>query len=224
MKKRNLIKTVALSLFSAVILSGCASMSYTGTDYKAENAGKVQTQEGFYFSTYTKSSADEGIDMTVGMTKSSLQDVTAVYVKVANKTTAPYAIYKKNFAFSSDSKTVSLVSPAQFVNAYQSQETGTYAGMQAIAPTIATIATISNNFQTDGQNQAVAQNNSQKSLNAQIESFVDGITKYSLASISVLKAGETKYFYLFLQTDGTYPVNMTYKDLKYTFSNKSTSL
>lgn len=220
MKKHNLIKTLSFVVLSAFVLTGCASMSYTGSDYDVNNVKKLQTQGGFYFSTYSKKSTTENVDLRIGVAQTPIQDVLVIYAELTNNNKSPYVLYQKDFKFTSSNGKAQIITAAQYINAYQSQETSAYASMQALAPTIATIATISNNFQTDGQNKVVTEQNSRSNLNAQIEKVVDGVTKFSLTNASVISAGETKYYYLFLQTNVESTISLNYKDLAYTFATK----
>ena len=99
-------------------------MDYTGSDYNEQNAGSIQTSAGFYFKTYRKHSDIENVDMTLGVTRSVIPNVYIVYINVENKNNEDYIIYQKNISYSSDTERVRLVTASEYINAFQSQETG----------------------------------------------------------------------------------------------------
>ena len=96
-KKQNLCKYIFTLIFSLCLLTGCASVSYVGSDYNKENVRNVQTREDFYFSTYKKTSQKENIDMSVGLGKTPLMEVLVFYVAITNKSATPYATYLKDY-------------------------------------------------------------------------------------------------------------------------------
>lgn len=219
-KKLNLIKNLTLVIACTFLLTGCASMSYVGSDYDALNQKGIQTSAGFYFSTYKKTSALENIDMSVGITKSAIPDVYMVYIGVDNNNDEDYVIYQRDFSYSANEGRVRLVSASEYINAFQSQETGSYAGMQSLAPTISNIATIANNFQPTGQENVVYQQNTRDNLENQIGGLSKDIVSHTITSAVSVGAKSKKYFYNFIETEGATAVSVNYKDLEYKFGTK----
>lgn len=223
MKKHNLTKNLFLTclLFGAMlVLSGCTSLSYVGDDYNIKNASTVQTNELFTFSAYTKTSAAEDIDMQLGVAKTPLPDALVVYVNIKNKNTmADYVFYMKDFVIKAGNETLSAIPPSSYLNAYQSYETGTYNGLSNIAPTLGAFADIHNAYQNinNTTNTAAAKSASSNAVTSQISSIASGISNHTITSASVVKAGGSDFFYIFLKDPMFLPIDITYKDLKYSF-------
>ena len=83
-----IIKFLTLFLLS-MILTGCASLDYSGEDYIADNMQTVKTAEDFIFKTYKKSLED--VNVKIGISKTSVPEILALYVKIENLSTdSPY--------------------------------------------------------------------------------------------------------------------------------------
>lgn len=221
-KKHNLIKKLFISAVLAgcmVVLSGCTTLSYVGDDFDSKNSSTVQTNELFTFSTYNKTSNEENIDMKVGVSKTPLPDALVVYVGIKNNTLADYIFYLKDLEIKVGNEKLSAIAPSSYLEAYQSYETGTYAGLSNIAPTLGAFADIQNNYQNvnNTTNTAATKSNSQNAITSQIGSIVSGISKHTISSASVVKSGGSEFFYVFLKDPAQMPIEITYKDLKYSF-------
>lgn len=224
MKRANLIKKLFLNMVligSLFILAGCTSLSYVGDDYSQENASAVQTSELFTFSTYTKKSESENIDMKLGVSKTPLPDAYVVYVNIKNNSTAAdYVFYLKDFIIKAGNETLSAIPPSSYLNAYQSYETGTYNGLSNIAPTLGAFADIQNAYHNvNNINSSVTKTNSNNAITSQIGSIVSGISNHTITSASVVKANSSDFFYVFLKDPQFLPIDITYKDLQYSFGN-----
>ncbi len=222
MKKTNSIKKLFLTavlLGSAFVLAGCTSLSYVGDDYNQTNTRTIQTSELFTFSTYTKNSESEDIDMRIGVSKTPLPDALVVYVDIKNNSTAAdYVFYLKDFLIKAGNETLSPIPPSAYLNAYQSYETGTYNGLSNIAPTLGAFADIQNAYHNvNNVNSTVAKTNSNNAVTSQIGSIVSGISNHTITSASVVKANGSNFFYVFLKDPSFLPIDITYKDLKYSF-------
>jgi hypothetical protein len=224
MRKQNLIKTFMTLCASALFLTGCASISYIGDDYDVTNAKAIQTSEGFYISTYKKASADQNIDMKMGVVQTPIQNVLGVYIEITNNNTINYIAYLKDFDIKLNSRTAEIITPSMYINAYQSDQTGMYASAQALAPTLSNIAKISNNFQPQGEAQNITMANAENTLSGQIRDVVDSISQHSITTAKVISPKEKEYFYIFVKGDEEdCPLTLNYKDLNYTFGVKQTS-
>ena len=98
---KNSIKNLFLTMVlggAMVLLSGCTSLSYVGDDFDAKKSASLQTSELFTFSTYTKTSDEENINMKLGVAKTPLPDALVVYINIKNNSTASdYVFYLKDF-------------------------------------------------------------------------------------------------------------------------------
>ena len=221
-KKHNLIKNLFLTMLlagSMAILTGCTSLSYVGDDFDSKNSATVQTSELFTFSTYNKSSNEGNIDMKVGVSKTPLPDALVLYVDIKNNTAADYIFYLKDMEIKVGNEKLTPIAPSSYIEAYQSYETGTYAGLANIAPTLGAFADIQNNYQNVNNtiNTAASKSNSHNAVTSQIGSIVNGISKHTISSASVIKSGNSEFFYIFLKDPAQLPIDITYKDLTYSF-------
>ncbi len=222
-KKASSIKKLFLSLVllgSTVILSGCTSLSYVGDDYNSKNISTVQTNELFTFSTYAKTSEEENINMKVGVSKTPLPDALVVYVNIKNNSTiADYIFYLKDLGIKAGNETLTPISPSSYLNAYQSYETGTYNGLSNIAPTLGAFADIQNAYHNvnSGINNAATKSASSSAISGQIGTITNGISDHTITSAGVVKPNSSEFFYVFLKDPDFLPIDITYKDLNYSF-------
>jgi len=224
-KKTSSIKNLFLTTVLTgclVLLSGCTSLSYVGDDFDSKKTATIQTSELFTFSTYTKTSKEENIDMKLGVSKTPLPDALVVYVNIKNNSTAAdYVFYLKDFVIKTGNETLSPIQPSSYLNAYQSYETGTYNGLSNIAPTLGAFADIQNAYQNVNNmvNTASAKNNVNNAATSQIGSIAKGISSHTISSAGVIKANGSDFYYIFLKDPGSLPIDITYKDLKYSFGS-----
>ncbi len=66
-------------------------------------------------------------------------------------------------------------------------------------------------------NTAASKSNSHNAVTSQIGSIVNGISKHTISSASVIKSGNSEFFYIFLKDPAQLPIDITYKDLTYSF-------
>lgn len=222
-KKAGLIKKLFLCLVlsgSMAILSGCTSLSYVGDDYNSKNTATVQTNELFTFSTYAKTSKEDNINMKVGVSKTPLPDALAVYINIKNNSTvADYIFYLKDLTIKAGNETLTPISPSSYLNAYQSYETGTYNGLSNIAPTLGAFADIQNAYHNvnNGINNAATKSASTNAVSSQIGTIANGISSHTITSAGVIKPNSSNFFYIFLKDPDFLPIDITYKDLNYSF-------
>ena len=223
MKKNSAIKNLFLGIIlcgTLCILSGCTSLSYISDDYDVKNTQTVQTSELFTFSTYTKTSNTENIQMKLGVAKTPLPDALVVYVNIKNNSSvADYVFYLKDFIMKAGNETLSAIPPSAYINAYQSYETGTYNGLSNIAPTLGAFADIQNAYHnvTSMNNTAASKSSSTTAVSNQIGSIANGISNHTITSASVVKTNSSNFFYIFLKDPNTLPINFAYKDLTFSF-------
>ncbi len=224
-KKLNLTKNLFLSFVLAgclVLLSGCTSLSYVGDDFDTKKSASIQTSELFTFSTYTKTLEEDNIDMKLGVAKTPLPDALVVYINIKNNSTAAdYVFYMKDLVIKAGNETLKPLTPSAYLNAYQSYETGTYNGLSNIAPTLGAFADIQNAYQNVNNmvNTASARSNADTAATSQIGAIAKGISSHTITSAGVIKTGSSDYFYVFLKDPDFLPLDITYKNLTYSFGN-----
>ena len=224
----NKIKTFSLMLctlfLSVLALGGCSTLTYSGEDYNPQNASLVQTNEEFYFSTYSKTSQEENITLRFGISKTPVPDVLVTYVQVENKSNVDdYVFYLKDLNITSSGEAVKFITTSNYVGAYQSSQAGALAAMSQATGTLGSIANIANSYQILNQTSPVVENQGLSSSDdsfKQIGLIADGISAHTINNSTVIAPNESKYFYLFLKDPQSYPIDINYKDLSYTFMVK----
>lgn len=175
MKKLFLLFTIVLSAF---VFCACSSLNYVGADFDQKNETVINTPEGFNFRVYKKSSAQENIDVAIGLDDTLEADIYAMYIDITNKNNTPYTVNLDEMSFTHDSGVGLTVVPV-----YQySQLAGNDKTTLAIA-------------------------------------------ERSLDGSATVQAQDSSFYYVFLRkgdlNDDT--INITYKDLTFTFVDSRTS-
>lgn len=219
-------KTLMLSalLISALALGGCSSLTYVGDDYNASNVAGIQTSESFYFSTYNKTSESEEISLRLGVSKTPVTGVLVTYIQINNNSSVnDYVFYMKDFNISANNETVGVISPSNYLGAYQSTQAGAIASMSQSGGAFSSIATIANTYQQLNQNSSTMQTSTTSNNDSafkQISAVVKGISDHTINTAAVIKPKENKFFYIFIQDPQVYPIKIDYKDLTYSFMVK----
>ena len=213
------------TLFLSVLaLGGCSTLTYSGEDYNPQNASLVQTNEEFYFSTYSKTSQEENITLRFGISKTPVPDVLVTYVQVENKSNVDdYVFYLKDLNITSSGEAVKFITTSNYVGAYQSSQAGALAAMSQASGTLSSFATIANNYQRLNQTSPTAEPSNVSADDGaykQISTVVEGISKHTINNAAVVAPRENRFFYLFLKDPGVYPIKADYKDLSYSFMVK----
>lgn len=224
MKKHNLMLKNFLAVFAAscvLCLTGCTSLSYTGEDCDQKNISTVQTEELFTFSTYKKPIEADEIIMKVGVSKTPLPDAYVAYINIENLSdVADYIFYLKDLTIKAGNETLTPIAPSAYLEAYQRYETGTYAGLSSLAPTLGNFASIQNSYQGSNVTAANIQNAADKSsvaATSEIGSIANGIAAHTITASAIVGAKENRFFYIFLKDPKFLPIDILYKDLKFTF-------
>lgn len=217
-KKLNLFKNI-LVCFGALVLCGCSALQYSGDDFDKIKQSSVTTNESFYFKTYEKQ-VNTAVTMKVGVAKSQISDVLAVYIGVQNNGDYPYNFNTEDVYVRLGGKTAKIVKSSDYVTWYQEQEQALIAASSGLAPTLNSVANFANHYQSDTRQIAMAENNDMELSLKQISAVAEGIETHALRSIAQIPSGEKKYFYLFIEDTELYPVEITYQNLKYTFDVK----
>lgn len=225
MKKQNLCNLIlgcTMAVLTAVLTAGCSSvLSYSGEDFDKSYSKTVQTNESFVFSTYLKESPAEKIAVRAGVSKAPLEGVLVLYFELTNQSDGTKTFNVREVIASAAEKRLAMINPSEYINAYQGEQIGMVASMQAMAPTLRNMATISNNaFANDSRN-TVNEYAANDSATKEIYDIVNGISAHTLNTAVTIKPYSKNYYYIFYQDIDEYPVNIEYKDLKYSFVGKS---
>ncbi len=219
MKRKLSITSIILG--AALLLCGCSTLDYSGEDFNKSNSQTITTKETFYFSTYTKQTSEGGAKISVGISKSQVQEILAVYLGVDN-TQGAGAIpvsYSDVKVWAADSP-ADFITPANYIAVYKGEQSDLIMGAQAMAPTITNMANIANNYYNTGQNPILRDQNASNASLRQLDDTITGIREHSITSTSLVKAGEKKYYYIFVKDDDRYPIKIQYKGLEWVYSNK----
>jgi hypothetical protein len=173
------------------------------------------------FSTYQKEA--DGLGLRLGISKSPVQGALIVYVEVTNNTGSDYVFSAKDLVLTTkaDGKQIPTINPADYINAYQGEQTGLIAGMQAMAPTLKSIATISNATYANELRSTHAEHLATDSNTLEIANLVKGIARHTLGTSATVENNSKNYFYLFYQDMDTFPIEVKYGNLTYSFMGKS---
>jgi len=216
MKKLSLISII---LGAALFLCGCSTLNYSGEDFDKSNSQTLTTKEAFYFSTYAKKAGDAKV--SVGISKSQVQEVLVVYLGIDN-TQSEKAIpvsYADVKIWAGD-MAADLITPANYMAVYKGEQSELIMGAQAMAPTITNMANMANNYYNTGQNPILRDQNASTASLRQLDDTIAGIREHSITNTSLVKAGEKKYYYIFVKDDDRYPIRIQYKGLEWVYSNK----
>ena len=128
-----------LVFFVSVMLYGCASLDYTGEDYKAENTQTIKTQEDFVFNTYKK--AIDNVNIKVGISKTPVQEILALYVQVENLNyKIPYTFKVEDLRVYDSEGEIQFITSNNYLNIYQTQESSAMSAMSTMGATLGNMA------------------------------------------------------------------------------------
>lgn len=214
-KKLNWLKNIVIC-FGALALCGCSALQYSGDDFNKANQTNITTNESFYFRAYNKQ-INSDVAMKVGVTKSQIPDIFVIYIGIQNNSEYSYTLNPEDITVKVGGKTPRFVKPSDYVSFYQDQENALIAASQGLAPTLNSVANIANHYQTDNYQLAIAENNEMELSLKQIAVVAGGIESHALRTLVQIPPHSKKYYYLFIEDDELYPVQISYLDLKYSF-------
>ena len=218
-KKLNWLKNI-LVCFGALALCGCSALQYSGEDFNKQYQTNVTTNESFYFKPYTKQ-VNNNVALSIGVTKSQIPDVLAVYIGVQNNSEYPFTFDVDEFSVKTGNKTARYVKPSDYVSFYQDQENALLNASQGIAPTLSSVANIANHYyQGETRQMAIAENNEMEISLKQIATVAAGIESHALRTSAQIPANTKNYYYLFIEDVELYPIEISYSNLKYTFDKQ----
>ena len=220
MKKIKFIKSAVLFCFvalSALFLSGCATLSYTGEDYNESNIQTIKTSEDLIFNTYKKSI--DNVNVKIGISKTPVPEILALYVQIENLSyETPYTFKVEDLLLSNNEKNLQFITSDNYLNIYNSQEASSMAAMGAMSATLSNMTGMTANM--NEFNQSMLQNSAQESNRSafsQLQTIGEQISKHSIKHSSTISPRKSQYFYFFFEDLGVFPVNVDYRGLKYQF-------
>lgn len=207
-----------LILFAiSLMLFGCASLEYTGEDYKAENSQTVKTNEDFVFSTYKKSL--DSVNVKIGISKTPVQEILALYVQIENLNyESPYTFKVEDLRVYDEDGDIQFITSNNYLSIYQTQEASSMSAMSTMGATFQNMSGLTAQYneinQTNIQN--VSQMANDDAFN-RMEVLGNGILKHSIRVSSNISPRKTQYFYFFFQDKEKSPIYVKYKGLIYQF-------
>ncbi|MBQ8634685.1 hypothetical protein IJ425_00845 [bacterium] len=216
MKFKSFFNFFAISAM-AVLLAGCATLSYTGEDYTQSNLQTVKTNEDLVFNTYKKTTGN--VNVKVGITKTPVPEILALYVQVENLSyETPYVFKVEDLRLSNDNQELQFITSSNYLTIYNNQEASSMAAMSSMSHAITSMTGMNTNM--NEYNASMMQNSAQQSNQSafsHLEAIGNQISKHSIKHSSTISPRRSQYFYFFFEDLDLFPVYVKYKDLTYQF-------
>lgn len=220
MKLKNLFKILSkqiILLTLSVILTGCATLSYSGEDYSADNTQTIKTQEDFIFNTYKKTI--DNANIKIGISKTPVPEILALYVQVENLSyETPYVFRVENLRISNPDSELQFLTSNNYLSIYQNQEANSMAAMSSMGQTLTNMTGMMTNY--NEFNQSMAQNAAEetnKSAFNRMEQIGNQILSHSIKVSSTISPRRSQYYYFFFEDFDKFPIYVKYKTLNYQF-------
>ena len=211
-----ILKFLALFIL-AIALFGCTSLEYTGEDYKVENTQTIKTAEDFVFNTYKKDI--DGANIKIGISKTPVQEILALYVQVENLNyETPYTFRVDDLRLYDSNGEIQFITSNNYLSIYQTQESSAMGAMSSMGATFQNISGMTANY--NEINQTMVQNASQQSNQdafSKMEDLGNRILKHTIRTSSTISPRKAQYFYFFFENKDNFPINVKYKSLNYQF-------
>ena len=199
------------------LLSGCATLTYVGDDYNSNNTQTVKTNEDFIFNVYKKS--NENVNVKMGISKTPVPELLALYVQVENLSyETPYIFKVEDIILSNPDKTLQFITSNNYLDIWQNQEASSMAAMSSMGATITNMTGMNANY--NEFNQSMVQNSSEqsnKSAFSRLEAVGNQILKHSIKHSATINPRRSQYYYFFFEDLDKYPIIVQYKDFRYQF-------
>lgn len=219
--KKNLLKiflSFGFLISGALILSGCATLTYTGEDYSQTNLQTVKTTEDLVFNTYKKTLGNVNVKM--GISKTPVPEILALYVQIENLSyETPFVFRVSDLNLSNKDSAIQFITSNNYLNIYNAQEASSMAAMGAMSATLTNMTGMTANM--NEMNQSMMQNSAQESNRSafsRLEQIGEQISKHSIQHSSTISPRRSQYFYFFFENLDNFPVFVEYKTLKYQFN------
>ncbi len=215
---KRLIKHLVLLFCVSLVLSGCATLTYTGNDYDVNNVQTVKTDDDFVFNVYKKNL--DNINIKTGISKTPVPEILALYVQIENLSyETPYIFKVEDLRLSNDEKELQFITTTNYLNIWQTQEASSMAAMANVGNSLTTMAGMTANY--NDYNQSIAQNSSEQSKNSafsRLETIGNNISKHSVKYSSTISPRRSQYFYFFFEDLDKFPIYIKYKTLNWQYS------
>ncbi len=204
-------------LILGLCMCSCATLSYVGEDYNAQNTQTIKTQEEMVFDVYKKTLSNANIK--VGVTRTPVPEILALYIQVENLSyETPYIFKVEDLTISNPEKELQFITSNNYLSIYQTQEANSMSAMSNMSQTITNMTGMSTNY--NDFNQSMVQSATQdtnKSAFSKIEQLGNQILKHSIRVSSTISPRRSQYYYFFFEDLDKYPLKVTYKNLQYQF-------
>lgn len=199
------------------LLCGCSTLTYVGEDYTPNNIQTIKTNEDFIFNTYKKSLTNANIK--IGISKTPIPEVLAIYVQIENLTyETPYIFKVEDLRVYNPEKEMQFISTTNYLNIYQAQEANSIAAGSAVGGNLTNMIT---NYNATEYNQTSIQHTNQEansSAFSRMEELGNQISKHSIKYSSSISPRKSQYYYFFIENLEKYPIRVNYKNLNYQFN------
>lgn len=208
-----------LIVLSCVLLSGCETMHYVGDDFDVKKQVRVSTDENLVFSAYKKYSSTANVELTVGVSFTTVPNILAVYIDLYNLNKDAYNFFADDFIVKAYPGELDKVPANVYLSLYQSVQSQNYQDLYNVATKSALAINATNPYDSAyGKRTDTTSANSMASLNNEITSVSKRITAKTVKSVRTIQSGERAQMYLFIKDAEQYPIEVIYKDLKFVFN------
>ena len=212
------IRNLLLILCAPLFLFGCATSSYVGDDYNANNIQTIKTDADLVFDVYKKTV--DNANIKVGISKTPVPEVLALYIQVENLSyETPYTFKVEDLRLSNKQSYIPFITSSNYLNIYNNQEASSMAAMSSMGANIANMTGMTANM--NEFNQTMMQNSAQQSTDttfSQLERVGNQIAKHSIKHSSTISPRKSQYFYFFFEDLDDFPIYVKYKTLSYQFN------
>jgi len=216
-KKLKFALNLFLLLSMTIILSGCATLTYSGEDYSQTNLQTIKTTEDLVFNTYKKTT--DNANIKIGISKTPVPEILALYVQVENLSyETPYVFKVEDLRLSNDQRELQFITTSNYLTIYNNQEASSMSAMSSMSHAITSMTGMNTNM--NEYNASMMQNSAQQtnqSAFSHLENIGNQISKHSIKYSSTISPRKSQYFYFFFEDLDLFPVYVKYKDLNYQF-------
>lgn len=203
--------------FATFFLGGCATLTYSGEDYNQTNLQTIKTAEDFVFNTYKKT--QDNANIKIGISKTPVPEILALYVQVENLSyETPYIFKVEDLRLSNNERELQFITSNNYITIYNNQETSSMSAMSNMSHAITNMTGMNANM--NEYNTTMMQNSAQQSNQSaysHLETIGNQISKHSIKYSSTISPRKSQYFYFFFEDLDLFPVYVKYKNLSYQF-------
>ena len=217
MKKIKKTLSIAALFMTMLLFSGCATLTYVGEDYAAENVQTVKTSEDLVFNVFKKTT--DNANIKIGISRTPVPEILALYVQIENLSyETPYTFRVDDLRISNSDGELHFITSNNYLNIYQNQEASSMSALSNMGSAFTTMTGMNANYSEF--NQSMVQNSAQetnKSAFSRIEEIGSQISKHSIKHSATISPRRSQYFYFFFEDKEIFPIEVNYKTLNYQF-------